>query len=181
MKPHTIRSSYCCINKPVTFSHCHLKLGHRFHPLLKACSDRDDIVSLTWYHRPDACILMSHVRIIDNWQHMHSIFHLWLWGKKNGSHDTPIVRFQSCAKQVKYTVNVMVNSYFFCTTRETDWVHTCILDNFWMNKEKLFCTSLMGRSVVAERSSALDSSSGVAKMWVRILAGRGACVLEQDT
>ena len=34
---------------------------------------------------------------------------------------------------------------------------------------------------MAERSSALDSNSGVVRMWVRILAGRGACVLEQDT
>ena len=33
---------------------------------------------------------------------------------------------------------------------------------------------------MGERSNALDSSSGVVKMWVRILAGRGACVLEQD-
>ena len=44
-----IRSYYCCccINEPVIFSHCvHLKLGHRFHALLKACSDRDDIVPL---------------------------------------------------------------------------------------------------------------------------------------
>ena len=31
---------------------------------------------------------------------------------------------------------------------------------------------------MAERSSALDSSSGVVRMWVRILAGRGTCVLE---
>ena len=31
-------------NEPVVFSHCvHLKLGHRFHALLKVCSDRDDI------------------------------------------------------------------------------------------------------------------------------------------
>ena len=36
-------------------------------------------------------------------------------------------------------------------------------------------------SVVAERSSALDSSSGIARMWVRIPAGRSCCVLEQDT
>ena len=29
------------------FSHCvHLKLGHRFHALLKVCSDRDNIVVL---------------------------------------------------------------------------------------------------------------------------------------
>ena len=43
-----IRSDYhCCINEPVIFSHCvHLKLGHRFHALLKVCSDRDDIVPL---------------------------------------------------------------------------------------------------------------------------------------
>ena len=44
-----IRSYYrCCrINEPVIFSHCvHLKLGHRFHDLLKVCSDRDDIVPL---------------------------------------------------------------------------------------------------------------------------------------
>ena len=36
------------------------------------------------------------------------------------------------------------------------------------------------RSVVAERSRALDSSFGVVRMWVRIpawTAGRGACVL----
>ena len=38
-------------------------------------------------------------------------------------------------------------------------------------------------SVVAERSSALVSSSGVARMRVRIPAWpiAGACVLEQDT
>ena len=44
-----IRSCYrcCCINEPVIFSHCvHLKLGHRFHALLKVCSDHDDIVPL---------------------------------------------------------------------------------------------------------------------------------------
>ena len=37
---------------------------------------------------------------------------------------------------------------------------------------------------MAERSGALDSSSGVVRMWVQSipgLAGRGACVLEQDT
>ena len=44
-----IRSYYrsCCINERVIFSHCvHLKLGHRFHALLKVCSDRDDAVPL---------------------------------------------------------------------------------------------------------------------------------------
>ena len=48
--PHMTRAYYrcCCINEPVIFSHCvHLnKLGHRFHALLKVCSDRDDIVPL---------------------------------------------------------------------------------------------------------------------------------------
>ena len=47
--PLIIRWYYrcCCINEPVIFSHCvHLKLGHRFHALLKVCSDRDDIVPL---------------------------------------------------------------------------------------------------------------------------------------
>ena len=36
---------------------------------------------------------------------------------------------------------------------------------------------------MAEQSRALDSSSGVVGMWVRIpaLAGRSACVLEQNT
>ena len=34
-----------CINEPVIFSYrVHLKLVHRFHVLLKVCSDRDDIV-----------------------------------------------------------------------------------------------------------------------------------------
>ena len=44
-----IRSYYrcCCINEPVIFSQCvHLKLGHRFHALLKVYSDRDDTVPL---------------------------------------------------------------------------------------------------------------------------------------
>ena len=48
--PHMLRSHCrcCCINEPVIFSHCvHLKLGHRFHALLKVCSDGDDIVPLT--------------------------------------------------------------------------------------------------------------------------------------
>ena len=39
-------------------------------------------------------------------------------------------------------------------------------------------------NVVAERSSALDPSSGVIRMWVRIparLVGHGACLLGQDT
>ena len=38
-------------------------------------------------------------------------------------------------------------------------------------------------SVVSERFSALDSSSGVVRMWGSNpgLAGRGAYVLEQDT
>ena len=37
----------CCINEPVIFIHCVvLKLGHRFHALLKVCSDRDDTVPL---------------------------------------------------------------------------------------------------------------------------------------
>ena len=39
----------CCLHEPVIFSHCiHLtcKLGHRFHALLKECSDRDDSVPL---------------------------------------------------------------------------------------------------------------------------------------
>ena len=32
----------CCIQEPVIFSHCvNLKLGHRFHVLLKVCSDSD--------------------------------------------------------------------------------------------------------------------------------------------
>ena len=35
----------CCINEPIIFSHCvYLKLGHRFHALLKVCSDSDNIV-----------------------------------------------------------------------------------------------------------------------------------------
>ena len=44
--PHMIRSYHrcCCINEPVIFIHCvHLKLGHRFHALLKVCSDRDEM------------------------------------------------------------------------------------------------------------------------------------------
>ena len=48
--PHMIRSYYhcCCINEPVIFSHSvDHKLGHRFHALLKVCSDRDDTVYLT--------------------------------------------------------------------------------------------------------------------------------------
>ena len=47
-----IRSYYrcCCMNTPVIFSHCvHLKLGHRFHALLKVCSDCDDTVLLKTY------------------------------------------------------------------------------------------------------------------------------------
>ena len=37
----------CCINEPVFFSNCvQRKLWHRFHALLKVCSDRDDIVPL---------------------------------------------------------------------------------------------------------------------------------------
>ena len=62
------------------------------------------------------------------------------------------------------------------------------LDDFIMQDE-LFCQK--GSNVwhfksvlVIERSSALDSSSGVVKMWVRIPAwinGRGTCVLDQDT
>ena len=49
--PHMIRLYYrcCCmhVNEPVIFSHCvHLKLGHRFHALLKVCTVRDDIVPL---------------------------------------------------------------------------------------------------------------------------------------
>ena len=46
-----IRSYYSCcsINEPGIFSHCvHLKLGHRFHALLKVFSDRDDIVPLNF-------------------------------------------------------------------------------------------------------------------------------------
>ena len=46
-----IRSYYrcCCINEPVMFSNSvHLKLGHRFHALLKVCSDCDDIVPLNY-------------------------------------------------------------------------------------------------------------------------------------
>ena len=53
-----IRSYYrcCCINEPVIFSHCvHLKLGHRFHALLEACFDCNDIVPLTL--TPDALLL----------------------------------------------------------------------------------------------------------------------------
>ena len=45
-----IRSCYqcCCINEPVTFSYCvHLKLGHRFHALLKLCCDHDNAVTLS--------------------------------------------------------------------------------------------------------------------------------------
>ena len=45
--PHIIRSYYhcCCINEPVIFSQCvHLKLGHRFHALLKDCSNREYIL-----------------------------------------------------------------------------------------------------------------------------------------
>ena len=46
----------CCINEPVMFSHCvHLKLGHRFHVLLKVCSDRDDSVPLTELFRFFTC------------------------------------------------------------------------------------------------------------------------------
>ena len=36
-----------CINEPVIFSHrVNLKLGHRFHALLKVCAGRDYIVPL---------------------------------------------------------------------------------------------------------------------------------------
>ena len=51
-----ITSYCCCTNEPVIFSHSvHLKRGHRFHTLLKVCSDRDDAVplevtqSLMWF------------------------------------------------------------------------------------------------------------------------------------
>ena len=38
------------IYDPVIFSrYVHLKLGHRFHALLKICSDHDDIVPLNLY------------------------------------------------------------------------------------------------------------------------------------
>ena len=40
-----------CINEPVIFSRrIHLKLGHRFHALLKVCSDHDDTVLLSVLH-----------------------------------------------------------------------------------------------------------------------------------
>ena len=54
MIPHMIRPYYrcCCINEPVIFSHCvHLELGHRFHALLKVCTDRDDIVPFNALNR----------------------------------------------------------------------------------------------------------------------------------
>ena len=43
-----IRSYYrcCCINELVNFHCVHLKQGHRFHALLKVCSDCDSIVPL---------------------------------------------------------------------------------------------------------------------------------------
>ena len=41
-------SSWSTCYRPVIFNHCfHLKLGHRFHALLKVCSDRDDVVPLS--------------------------------------------------------------------------------------------------------------------------------------
>ena len=41
---HMIRSHCCCC----CFSHCvHIKLGHRFHALLKVCPDCNNIVPLT--------------------------------------------------------------------------------------------------------------------------------------
>ena len=36
----------CYMNEPVIFGQCVLKLGHRFHALLKVCSDCDDLVPL---------------------------------------------------------------------------------------------------------------------------------------
>ena len=60
-----IRSYYrcCCMNEPVVFSHCvHLKLEHRFHALLKVCSDRDDISLYVWgnyLQLCDDCYLIS--------------------------------------------------------------------------------------------------------------------------
>ena len=49
---HLYISCIVCIvfiyNEPVIFSHCvHLKVGHRFHALLKVCSERDDVVNLS--------------------------------------------------------------------------------------------------------------------------------------
>ena len=51
---------YCCINEPVIFSHrAHLQLGHRFHALLKVCSDRDDTVPLTCCNSYIFCIYLD--------------------------------------------------------------------------------------------------------------------------
>ena len=46
-----IRSYYrcCSINEPVICIHSVLKLRHRFHALLKICSDRDDTAPLKEY------------------------------------------------------------------------------------------------------------------------------------
>ena len=54
----------CCIhvhvNESVSFSHCvHLKVGQRFHALLKVCSDRDDTVPLNVHFNRPLCILTS--------------------------------------------------------------------------------------------------------------------------
>ena len=44
-KPDRPNNICCSTNEPVIYSHyVHLKLGHRFHALLKVCSRHDNIV-----------------------------------------------------------------------------------------------------------------------------------------
>ena len=90
--PHMIRSYYrcCCINEPVIFSHCvHFKLGHRFHALMRVCSDRDDTVPLMiWQniahlhvnvHVMNKCeinmLILSRKGAYTIWMFVRSIFH----------------------------------------------------------------------------------------------------------
>ena len=54
-----IRYRRVCINEPVILSHCvHLKLGHRFHALLKVYFDRDNTVPL-WVCNTELAVAAS--------------------------------------------------------------------------------------------------------------------------
>ena len=131
--PHDKIMHCCCINKPVIFSHCvHLKLGHRFHVLLKVCSDRDDY-----------CLDLDF--------HVYTYISDLEWCENSLVGD----------KSFQYLYDVISNSSLVYKNVTRQQI-------MWRKFNDVFPVVLW--SVVVERSSALDSSSGVARMWVRIPA-----------
>ena len=107
--PHMSRSGYrcCCINEPVNFSHCVLlKQVHRFHALLKVCTDRDERVPLS---TRNAKVVKLHIYKQTTRQVKVSQIDKWLPSKKG-----------NVSQEVKTS-----KSTCFCFTSIANWWTNC--------------------------------------------------------